>query len=50
MKHPPPIRVHTEIFFSLYFAMTGLHALHMIIGIGLVTWIMIAGLRGAFTP
>ena len=30
--------------------MTGLHALHMIIGIGLVTWIMIAGLTGAYTP
>ena len=30
--------------------MTGLHALHMIIGVGLVMWIMIVGLRGAFTP
>ena len=30
-----------EIFFSLYFTMTGLHALHMIIGFGLmsvITW------------
>jgi cytochrome c oxidase subunit III len=30
-----------EMFYSLYFAMTGLHALHMIIGIGLmavITW------------
>ena len=26
-----------EIFFSLYFAMTGMHAVHMIIGIGLLT-------------
>ena len=25
---------HAQIFFSLYFVMTGLHALHMIIGIG----------------
>ena len=24
-----------ELFFSLYFAMTGMHALHMIIGVGL---------------
>ncbi len=30
--------------------MTGLHALHMIIGIGLVTWIVIAGWRGAYGP
>src|ERR1700693_853355 len=25
---------HAQIFFSLYFVMTGLHALHMIIGLG----------------
>ena len=31
----------TQIFFSLYFTMTGLHALHMIVGIaimGVITW------------
>src|ERR1019366_3308319 len=39
-----------QIYFSLYWAMTGLHALHMIIGIGLVTWIVIAGWRGAYSP
>lgn len=38
------------IFFSLYFAMTGLHALHMIIGAGLLTWLLIANARGRFTP
>jgi len=27
---------HSQIFFSFYFAMTGLHALHMIIGIGIL--------------
>jgi cytochrome c oxidase subunit 3 len=26
---------HAEIYFSLYFAMTGMHALHMIVGVGL---------------
>ena len=39
-----------EIFFSLYFAMTGMHALHMIIGAGLLTWLLIANARGRFTP
>ena len=28
-----------EIFFSLYFALTGLHALHMIIGLGIMAWL-----------
>jgi cytochrome c oxidase subunit 3 len=27
---------HAQIFFSLYFVMTGLHALHMIIGLGIM--------------
>jgi len=31
-KHPAP----AEIFYSLYFCMTGLHAIHMIIGIGVL--------------
>src|SRR5262249_17194094 len=30
-------RGHAEMFFCLYFAMTGLHALHMIIGIGVLS-------------
>ncbi len=29
-----------QLYFSLYFMMTGIHALHMIIGIGLLIWIM----------
>jgi cytochrome c oxidase subunit III len=49
-KHPPADPLHTEIYFSLYWAMTGLHALHMVIGIGLVLWIMLAGLAGAYSP
>ena len=39
----------TEIFFSLYFCMTGLHALHMIIGIGLLAWLFGKARAGAFT-
>ena len=39
-----------EIYFSLYFAMTGLHAIHMIIGFGLLTWLVIAAYRNKFTP
>ena len=41
---------NVEIYFSLYWAMTGLHALHVIIGIGLITWILIAGMRGSYSP
>ena len=38
-----------EMFFSLYFAMTGLHALHMIVGIGLLTTLLVLARRGRFT-
>ncbi len=37
-----PEAAHAQIFFSLYFVMTGLHALHMVIGIailGVLTWL-----------
>jgi len=39
-----------QIFFCLYFAMTGLHALHMIIGIGIVSTIAYMAWKGKFTP
>ncbi|MDR3701958.1 MAG: cytochrome c oxidase subunit 3 family protein [Candidatus Sulfopaludibacter sp.] len=38
-----------QLFFSLYFAMTGLHALHMLIGGGILTWLIIRTKQGAFT-
>ncbi len=37
-----------EIFFSLYFAMTGLHAVHMIIGIAVLAVLMIPAWRGVY--
>jgi cytochrome c oxidase subunit 3 len=39
-----------EIFLSLYFALTGLHALHMIIGFGIMTVILVMAVRGRFSP
>ena len=30
---------HTELYFFLYFAMTGMHAIHMILGIGILFWL-----------
>ena len=41
---------HAQIFFSLYFVMTGLHALHMIIGLGIFTWLFCMAWKGRFTP
>ena len=37
---PEALAREAQIFFSLYFVMTGLHALHMIIGLGIMTWML----------
>jgi cytochrome c oxidase subunit III len=39
-----------QIYYSLYFAMTGMHALHMIVGAGLLTWLIVMAYKGTFTP
>jgi cytochrome c oxidase subunit 3 len=39
-----------QIFFSLYFGMTGLHALHMIVGIPIIAVIATMAARGRFSP
>ncbi|HUO25892.1 MAG TPA: cytochrome c oxidase subunit 3 family protein [Candidatus Aquilonibacter sp.] len=41
---------HAEIYFALYFMMTGVHALHMIVGIGIFTWLLVMAWKGRFTP
>jgi cytochrome c oxidase subunit 3 len=39
-----------QLFFSLYFAMTGLHALHMVVGVSLLSVILFQSWRGRFSP
>jgi cytochrome c oxidase subunit 3 len=41
---------HVQLFFSLYFAMTGLHASHVTIGIVLLAVMAVRARRGIFTP
>jgi cytochrome c oxidase subunit 3 len=45
-----PHEAQVEIFLSLYFAMTGLHALHMIIGIVLLSIIAWMAAKRRFSP
>jgi cytochrome c oxidase subunit 3 len=40
---------HAQLFFSLYFLMTGLHALHMIIGLGIMLWMLWWSWSGVIT-
>jgi len=43
-----PIGGRAELFFSLYFAMTGMHALHMVIGVAVLAWILARARTGEF--
>jgi len=45
----PDMARHTEMYFSLYFAMTGMHALHMIIGISILAFMIFRAQAGAYT-
>ncbi|GMU94379.1 MAG: cytochrome c oxidase subunit III [Candidatus Hydrogenedentota bacterium] len=39
-----------QLFFCLYFVMTGMHALHMIIGAALLVWLIGLAYAGHFSP
>jgi len=41
---------HVQMFFILYFIMTGLHALHVTIGLGLLAFVAYKAYKGGYTP
>ena len=43
-----PANVRT--FFGIYFMLTGLHGIHVVVGIGLLFWLLLRAYRGDFTP
>lgn len=45
---PPP--EHTSMFFTIYFAMTGLHGIHVLFGVFVFVWLLIRAIKGHFTP
>lgn len=45
-----PIPEHAGRFFSIYFVMTGLHGIHVLVGMGLYTWLIMRARRGDFSP
>ena len=42
-------RDKVRIFYWIYFVMTGLHALHMVVGLGLMTWLLWKAWRATFS-
>ena len=39
---------YLHLFFGIYFTMTGLHGLHILVGMGLIVWLLIRSFRGDF--
>ena len=37
------------IFFSIYYTMTGVHAIHILAGMGVLAWILGRAVRGEFS-
>lgn len=46
---PEGVQRRIHLFFQIYYCATGLHALHVLIGMGCITWVLGKSLAGAFT-
>jgi cytochrome c oxidase subunit 3 len=47
-EHPLPYRAH--MFFALYFMMTGLHGIHVLVGMSILIWAIKVNMSGKITP
>lgn len=52
VTRPPtelPMPPNAHIFFALYFCMTGLHGIHVLVGIAVILWLRARAVRGDFS-
>ena len=49
VANSPPLPANTGSFFSIYFMMTGIHGIHVLVGIGVLIWIWLRNNRGDFS-
>ncbi len=50
VDEPPSRPRNAHIFFGIYFFMTGLHGIHVLIGIGVWIWLLVRAIKGQFGP
>jgi len=51
--HPlkdPNRPTNAHMFFNIYFMMTGLHGIHVFVGIIMLSWLLVLSLKGRFGP
>ncbi len=45
-----PFIQNIGMYFGFYFSMTGLHGIHVLLGMGCILWVLIRNMRGDFNP
>ena len=40
---------NAHLFFTIYYLMTGLHGIHVLLGMGAISWVLIGSIRGRFS-
>lgn len=48
--HVQAVHQNLGLYFGFYFCMTGLHGIHVLLGMGLITWVAIRAAKGQFGP
>ena len=48
--HATLLSPRANMFFGLYFVMTGLHGLHVLIGMSILIWVLYKNIKGKFSP
>lgn len=46
--HNEHLPKYARVFFGIYFCMTGLHGIHVLIGVGVMIWLVMRNQRGEF--
>ncbi len=49
-SNPEAVAQNMGLYFGFYFCMTGLHGTHVLIGMGLIAWVLFRNMRGDFSP
>lgn len=50
VEHVNAVHKNLGMYFGFYFCMTGLHGLHVLIGMGLIAWVAVKASKGQFGP
>jgi cytochrome c oxidase subunit 3 len=50
LHHTHAEHANLGMYFGFYFCMTGLHGIHVLVGMGLISWVLIRTAKGEFGP